>query len=341
MIKIFTLLNKEEWISYVGNSAEHDFYHTWHYHSLETAGDPVLFIYEESDTYIGFPLLQRKIPGSDYNDLTCVYGFSGPFSNKKIDEIDEELLENFKGAFNNFLIKEKYVSVFVRLHPFYKQQKLLEKFGGVHENGKTVVLDLSVPIDEQRKKYRQSTMDAIKHAWKRGFKVKDETNADGINTFVEIYTENMKRVGASSYYLFNEKYFSEILNTSEYEARLLTVYYNDIAIASTIITFTNGIIQAHLVGARAEYLHHSPTKFLADCITQIGREKGMKYYNLGGGLGFKNDKLFDWKCAFSDLHLDFKTWRYIANPEIYQKLLQDKGIEENAEVDFFPLYRYA
>ncbi len=341
MIKIFTLLNKEEWISYVSNSAEYDFYHTWHYHSLETAGDPVLFIYEELDTYIGFPLLQRKIPGSDYSDLTCVYGFSGPFSNKKIDEIDEELMENFKSAFNNFLVKEKYVSVFVRLHPFYKQQKLLEKFGGVHENGKTVVLDLSLPIDEQRKKYRQSTMDAIKHAWKKGFRIEDETNTAGIKTFVEIYTENMKRVGASNYYLFNEKYFSEILNTSEYDARLLTVYYNDTAIASTIIVFTNGIIQAHLVGTRAEYLHHSPTKFLADSITQIGREKGMKYYNLGGGLGFKNDKLFDWKCAFSDFHLDFKTWRYVANPEIYQKLLQDKGIEENAEVDFFPLYRYA
>ncbi|SEN46672.1 Acetyltransferase (GNAT) domain-containing protein [Mucilaginibacter gossypiicola] len=340
MIKIFTLLNKEEWISYVGNSAEYDFYHTWHYHSLETAGDPVLFVYEEADTYIGFPLLQRKIPGSDYCDLTCVYGFSGPFSNQKFDEIDEVLMENFKTAFSNFLVNEKYVSVFVRLHPFYKQQKLLEKFGGIHENGKTVVFDLSLTIDEQRKKYRQSTMDAIKHAWKRGFRVEDETNT-GLNTFVEIYTENMKRVGANSYYLFNEKYFSEILNTSEYEARLLTVYDKDIAIASTIISFTNGIIQAHLVGARAEYLHHSPTKFLADCITQIGREKGMKYYNLGGGLGFKNDKLFDWKCAFSDFHLDFKTWRYIANPEIYQKLLQDKGIEENAEVDFFPLYRYA
>ena len=341
MIKMLTLLNKEEWISYVGNSAEYDFYHTWHYHSLETAGDPVLFIYEEAGTYIGFPLLQRKIPGSDYSDLTCVYGFSGPFSNKKIDEIDEVLMENFKAAFSNFLISEKYVSVFARMHPFYKQQKLLEKFGGVHENGKTVVFDLSLSIDEQRSKYRQSTMDAIKHAWKKGFRVEDETNTQGISTFVEIYTENMKRVGASSYYLFNEKYFSEILNTSEYEARLLTVYDKDIAIASTIIAFTNGIIQAHLVGARAEYLHHSPTKFLADSITQIGREKGMKYYNLGGGLGFKNDKLFDWKCAFSDLHLDFKTWRYIANPEIYQKLLEDKGIEENIEVDFFPLYRYA
>ncbi|SDD75939.1 Acetyltransferase (GNAT) domain-containing protein [Mucilaginibacter pineti] len=341
MVKIFTLPNKEEWISYVGNAAEYDFYHTWHYHSLETAGTPVLFIYEQAETYIGFPLLRRKIPVSDYSDLTCVYGFSGPFSNKKFGEIDEVMMENFKTAFNNFLINEKYVSVFVRLHPFYKQQKLLEKFGGIHENGKTVVLDLSVTIDEQRKKYRQSTMDAIKHAWRKGFTIVDETNAAGMKTFVEIYTDNMKRVGATSYYMFNENYFSEILNTSEYEARILTVYYNDVSIASTIVTFTNGIIQAHLVGTRAEYLHHSPTKFLADYITQIGREKGMKYYNLGGGLGFKNDKLFEWKSAFSDLHLDFKTWRYIVNPEVYRKLLQDKGIEENTEVDFFPLYRYA
>jgi len=341
MTRIFSIHDKREWTFYVRNAAEYDFYHTWHYHSLETTGSPVLFVYQELDNYIAFPLLKREIPGSGYYDLSCVYGFSGPVSNQKIDRLGNAFMENFKKAFLTFLSDENYISVFTRMHPFYNQQHLLNKFGGVHENGKTVVIDLSESIEQQRQRYRQSAMDAIRHAWKKGFRVEEEKGPAALATFVEIYTESMKRLGASNQYLFNDRYFSNLCNTSEYDARILMVYDGDTVMSSTIITFTNGIIQAHLVGTRAEYLHQSPTKFLVDEITQIGRIEGMRYYNLGGGLGYKQDKLFDWKSAFSDQHIDFKSWRFIANPTVYQNLLDEKGIKENAEIDFFPLYRFA
>ncbi|MDB4923335.1 GNAT family N-acetyltransferase [Mucilaginibacter sp.] len=341
MTKKLTIHNRQEWRYYVRNAAEYDFYHTWHFHSLETSDIPILFVYEEDDDYIAFPLLQRDIPGSTYHDLTCVYGFSGPISNKIMEKVDEAFIDKFKTAFTRFLLKENYVSVFARMHPFYKQQVLLDKFGGVHENGKTVIIDLSVSIEDQRKQYTQSTMDAIKHAWKMGYHVKEENGPCAVATFVKIYTETMRRVGATDYYLFNEEYFNKILNTDEYDARIIMVYNGDTVMSSTIITFTNGIIQAHLVGTKAEYLHKSPTKFLVDEITRIGRKMGMKYFNLGGGLGFKHDRLFDWKASFSTQCLDFNTWRFIANPAIYKQLLDEKGIDENAEIDFFPLYRYA
>ena len=342
MIKLLTIHDKLEWTSYVQKAAEYDFYHTWHYHALETGeGIPLLFVYQEHDDYIAFPLLKRPIPGSDLYDLGSVYGYTGPFSNKKMDELGNSLKENFKHAFQDFLIDGKYVSVFTRMHPFFKQQLLLEKFGGIYENGRTVVIDLSESIEEQRNKYKQSTMDEIKHAWNKGFKVKQERGPEAIALFVKIYLENMNRVGASPYYFFNQEYFNKILNTPEYDARLITAYDGDIAICSTIIMFTNGIIQAHLIGTLNEYLHHSPAKFMADEISVLGRSLGMRYYNLGGGLGFKEDALFKWKLGFTEHCLDYKSWRYIANPTIYQELLDKKDIDKNANIDFFPLYRYA
>ena len=343
MIKLFTIHDRLEWTSYVHKAAEYDFYHTWHYHMLEpdTSGSPTLLVYQEQDNFIAFPFLKRVIPESDLFDLSCVYGYSGPFSNRKMEDLDDTFTENFKDAFLNFLSQEKYVSVFSRMHPFFKQQLLLEKFGGVHENGRTVVIDLSESIEEQHKKYRQSTMDAVKHAWKRGFKIKEETGPEAIELFTSIYTDNMKRVHASDYYFFNEEYFEKILNTPEYDARLLTAYDGDIAICSTIVMFTSGIIQAHLIGTRSGYEHHSPAKFMADEISVIGRVSGMSYYNLGGGLGFKEDALFKWKLGFTDHCLDFKSWRYIVNPAKYQELLDKKNIDKNADIDFFPLYRYA
>ena len=130
------------------------------------------------------------------------------------------------------------------------------------------------------------------------------------------------------------------MNTDEYDARIFMVYDGEKIMASTIVTFTKGIIQGYLVGTREEYRKFSPTKFLVDELSQLGKSLGMKYYNLGGGLGYKNDKLFYWKATFSDLHLPYQTWRYIADPAIYQSLLDQRGIDKDADVDFFPLYRY-
>ncbi|MGN6397860.1 MAG: GNAT family N-acetyltransferase [Mucilaginibacter sp.] len=341
MTKIITIRDRAEWTYYVQMAAEFDCYHTWHYNSLEKSGDPIMFVYQQHDDFIAVPLVARPVPGTIYSDLTCVYGFSGPISNKKMDDLDEHLADSFKSAFMIYLQEENYVSVFLRLHPFFEQGNLLERFGGVHDNGRVVVLDLSLSLEEQRQRYSPAVRAQIRKAWNRGFTVKEEKGPEAIDLFISIYMETMQRVDASEYYLFNHEYFHELYESEEYDTRVLIVYDGDEPIAGTMIMFTNGIIQAHLVGTRREYLKYSPTKFLVDEITQIGRRDGMRYMNLGGGLGFKEDSLLQWKLSFTDNTLGFKTWRYIANAPVYQLLLNEKGIDENTGVDFFPLYRYA
>ena len=340
MTKIITLRNRVEWAYYVENAAEFDCYHTWHYNSLNKDGNPLLFVYQQGDDFIAVPLVARLVPGTIYSDLTCVYGFAGPISNKKMDELDEQLAEGFKSAFIDYLQEENYISVFLRLNPFFKQDALLNKFGGVHNNGQTVVLDLSLSIEEQRRNYSESVRASVKKAWNRGFIVKEEKGPDAVALFVSIYTETMQRVEASDYYLFSQEYFQELFDSDEYDTRILTVYDGDKPIACTMIILTNGIIQAHLVGTRKEYLKYSPTKFLVDEITQLGRRLGMRYFNLGGGLGFKEDSLLQWKLSFTNNTLCFKSWRYIANKPLYQLLLNEKGIDDDPAIDFFPLYRY-
>ncbi|MGN6179174.1 MAG: GNAT family N-acetyltransferase [Mucilaginibacter sp.] len=339
MTKVLTLRDKQEWNAYILKAAEHDFYHSWHYHSLDTSGHPFLFIYENNDGFIGLPLIKRSIPGSIYYDLTCVYGYTGPFSNNAMEGIPEQLIDEFCAEFMQFLTRGGFVSVFVRLHPFYQQQRILQKLGGIHSNGLIVALDLSVDTQTQRARYRDSILPALKKAWKKGFFIKEEKGYEAVSTFIDIYLENMRRVGASDYYIFSEEQIFQLLATDEYDARMLMVYDGDTVIASTIVTFTKGIIQGYLVGTRDEYRKYSPVKFLVDEISLLGKSLGMKYYNLGGGLGYKEDSLFYWKATFSDLHLPYQTWRFIADPAVYQSLLDQRSIDKDTEVDFFPLYR--
>jgi len=340
MKRIIKLFEKEDWKYYVGNSLQYDFYHTWHYHSLDMVGEPLLFVYEEAGNYLAFPLIKRKIPGSKYFDLTSVYGYTGPISNQKFSELGTGFLENFNLSFMEFLAEDKIVSVFSRLHPFFDQRLALSKLGGIHSNGKTVAIDLTVPIEEQRKKYHRSLRGKINQLKRKGYEVRESAELEDLDIFANIYTENMKRIGATDSYLFPGSYFRALYNSDELNSKLLLVYLNNQAVSGAYIVCTNDIIQAHLLGTLTEYLSDSPAKLLTDEITVIGRRMGARYFHLGGGLNFKKDSLFEWKACFSELILDFSSWRYIAHPKVYDALLKMQKINPETDIDFFPLYRY-
>lgn len=340
MKKTFTLLEKEEWKNYVGHSLQHDFYHTWYYHSLDTSGSPLLFVYEEGDRYIAFPLVKRPVEDTGYADMTSVYGYTGPISNNRFEDLGSEFLDQFRASFLDFLKEGKFVSVFSRLHPFFDQHLSIESLGGIHANGKTIAIDLSLPIEEQRQKYPKRLREKIRQLKRKGYTVRESCTQEDIQTFAAIYTENMKRIGASDYYLFTPGYFSDLHHSDEFNSKVVLVEIDGQAVCGAFIVCTNDIIQAHLLGTRTAYLPDSPAKLLTDEITLIGRDMGAKFFHLGGGLNFKQDSLFEWKACFSDLILDFSSWRYIADPPVYESLLQEVQIDKNTAIDFFPLYRY-
>ena len=336
---LITTNEKEEWTKYVTNSLIYDFYHTWYYHSLDKSGKPCLFVYEEGDIYIALPFLQRPINESISFDLTSVYGYAGPISNIDFGEMTEGLKENFKKAFNKFLLMEQNICVFSRLHPFINQQVLLKEIGGIYANGKTVAIDLTIPLEAQRAKYRKSTFEGIKRLRRKGYYVKEAESVDDIKTFVEIYAENMKRIGALDYYLFDEQYFINLLKAEEFRSKLVLVYLGDKAICGSVYTSTNSIVEGHLIATLTDHIKESPAKLLIDEISLIGRKSNMKYFHLGGGVGGSEDSLFNWKAGFSDLFLDFKTWRYVANEDAYNLLVEQRVTELEPAADFFPLYR--
>jgi len=334
-----SLNQKNEWIKYVNRAAEYDFYHTWHYHTLAKEGEAILYIYTEEENFIAIPLLKRAIPNSNYFDLHSVYGFTGPISNIPYNEIREDFIENFKGFFLEFLKKENFVSIFSRLHPFFNQPKIIEKFGGLFDNGKTVAIDLQQPLEMQLKKFRACSLKAIRNCRNLGFELREQKTQQEIAAFAAIYQENMKRINAHDFYLFDEQYFTRLIQTDQYNCKLLLIYNGDEIVSGSVTMFTKGIIQAYLMGTKTTYLCNSPAKFLVNEICLLGRSLGMKYFNLGGGLGFKEDSLYDWKRGFSDLILDYKSWRYIVDPAKYNSMVLKSGNQNNYSIDFFPLYR--
>lgn len=335
--KYKVITEPESWIDYLKKSIRYDVYHTLHYHRLDKRGEPMLFVYEQGDTFIALPLLKRKIEDDGYFDFTSSYGYSGPISNKKLDNLGNDFIAQFCYLFGDFLHHNRAISVFSRLNPFINQRVVLDKIGGIQNNGKTIYIDLTQSLDEQRNRYDKRLYRQIRQLRKKGYLIKYADTVREVFLFTDMYNKNMHRLNADQSYFFDETYFFELLKSTEFNCRLLAIYDGNEMICGAIIMWSDGVIRNHLSATAESHTQFSPSKLLTDEISIIGRGLGMKFFHLGGGVGGREDSLFKFKLSFSDQLLEDYIWCYIADQRIYNHLVEQKNINGNSS--YFPLYR--
>lgn len=331
--------NKIEWVSYIERALIYEAYHTWHYHSLNTEGEPLLFVFEMAHIFIALPLIKRYIPNTNYFDLTSVYGYTGPVSNVDFSELGPSTIQKFKSEFISFMRKENCICVFSRLHPFLNQDLLLEHIGGVQGNGDTIYMDLNRSPDEQIANYHPRLARQIRQLRNAGFVIKEASGKTEIKAFADIYNENMDRLNASSNYYFTEAYFEELLNSTEFSAKLILIYKEDEITSGAIVFLSGHIIRNHLSATATKYLGESPSKLLTDEISSVGRLNKSGIFHLGGGVGGKEDSLFKFKNYFSNLRKKDSIWCYINNQQVYNELALQVEDSVDPSSNFFPAYR--
>lgn len=339
----FLVINVDDsrWNDFIINTLQYDFYHSQSYHLLEKEEEAVLFVSKFDDSFIAIPLVIRSIPGSDLKDCTSVYGYCGPVSNIKFDDLHPDAIKQFNNGLNSFFLERNIISSFSRLHPLFPfQEKIFQDFGEVVPLNKTVAIDLNQPADNQRLNYRKSTRVHIRKALESGITVRRTSDSEDLDKFIAIYYENMQRVNANSRYYFSRDYFRNFMNASDFMSVLLVAEKEDEIIAGVIVTICNGIMQYHISGTRNEMLIFSPMKLLFDRARIYANEMGCTYCHLGGGYGNENDSLFKFKTNFSKNLFEFKVWRKIVNPEAYNELVARKFGDKIPSSDYFPLYRY-
>jgi hypothetical protein len=335
----FTVKNRKEWDSYVNKSLLHDVFHSWTYHSLNTDGDPLLFVYQEADIFIALPVVKRKIVGTDFYDMTSVYGYCGPILNVSTSEISKNTLTSFKTAFKSFMTEENAICIFSRLHPFINQCHLLENIGGIVENGTTLYMDLSTSIEDQRSGYEKRLFRQVRQLRQKGYLIKEAGDIGEIRAFIDIYHKNMDRLHATPQYYFDEKYFTSLLKLEGFENKLLLIYDGTVLACGAVVLLSDNIIRNHLSATAPDYLNESPSKLLTDEISMVGRRLGKKIFHLGGGVGGKEDSLFEFKKRFSNLQVKDHIWRYVNDPETYNTIVAKAGPNIDMQSSYFPLYR--
>ena len=336
-LTVHSVSDRDQWIVSLAEVGEHDFVHTYDFHRLSQSngeGVPLMFVVRSDNgkACACWPLLSRSIPGTDYHDLTSVYGYAGPiFSDSSSSDrcVDLMILR---------MREEGYVSLFSRMHPLFINDLLNETSKGLRL-GDVVILPIA-PTDNVLLTYRGSHRREILSSRRNGVEIVVSADASDLPKFIDIYQSAMAELGASDYYYFNESYFEQLCASSDFKVLIVSAIYEGVYIASSLFIVVGKVMQYYLSGTVSEYRKYSPSKAIIAKAHEIAISMGCDNLVLGGGVGSKIDPLFKFKQGFSDYSLPFYVKKEVLNHDLYVELVLAAG-NEKSDSGYFPLYRLA
>src|SRR5690606_2392049 len=335
MFKFEVIEDNSKWSEIIKQADVYDFHHTAYFHKIDTEFPSKLLYFSDAENFIALPIIIRPIEGTEYFDITSVYGYAGPVYRFDKDYEEKELVAFFQSSFRLFCKEQNIVSVFSRLHPLIEQKNILPELGNIVDLNKTVSIDLTLSADEQRKVFRKSLKSELNQLRRKEIEVKEAIRKEEIDQFIAIYYETMDRVNATPNYYFSKEYFYEFLNNTDFNSKLIVAVKDKKVIAGAIFKLTDKIMQYHLAGTTEEFIKETPMKLILDEARLLGNETSAESLHLGGGVGgHDDDSLFRFKSGFSKNFKQFSVWKFIVDQEIYDELSETKE-----KSNFFPLYR--
>lgn len=301
---------------------------------------PTAFYASEGTNFCLIPLLRRTLPAqlgapASWSDAVSPYGYSSALFSG-----DAGWALRAVSALIRACAESGIISVFIRVHPLLATPVgVLESAGIRVLHGSTVYVDLTLPAEELNAQLRKCHRVEIRRLRDRNFKVIiDDWSL--LEEFMQIYWAGMQRLDADQYYFFPADYFYDLRSSLGPLLHLLSVIGPDSSVAAAaLFTETDGIVQYHLSGTAQAYRHCAPSKLMIEHAITWAKSAGNRILHLGGGVGSRNDGLYEFKAGFSSLRSPFYTWRLISDPERYSTLADAAGASGTPADEFFPAYR--
>ena len=322
--------------------ARHDLYHVPEYVALDArlaGGEPAAFCYQEGERHLLLPLIVRPVPGTGLHDAVSPYGYPAPVCDETATE-DGEFWRRACGAFAGTLRERGIVTAFVRLHPLLPARlDALAETGTLVRHGETASMDLTVSVEEMWRQTRGDHRNHINRARRAGTTVVFD-DWSRLAEWVEVYHDNMRRVGASPYYFFTYEHLAALHEAVGDRMHLAVAIEDGEVVGGNTFFEHHGILTGYVSSTRRARNRYAD-ELLYDEVRRWGKNRGATVFHLGGGRGGRNDSLFSYKAGFSPVRHPFHTWRVVADEEAYRRLLAERvpGADPDDRSGTFPSYR--
>jgi hypothetical protein len=332
----------------------HDIFHTALYHrvpALGVSGTPEAFLFQENDQTFLWPYYRAPIPAAPgYFDVNSAYGYPGP-----VGRGSQPFFQRAWHALLDHWRKTGVVSVFTRFNPLLQNVALLDGVtdlsgepaaASIRELGLTVSVDLTLTPDEQLRRYQKRLRQTIRKLYDQGFTVSEDPALQHLPDFVRMYNQTMARLMSRPEYRLELDWFEQFRAALGPHLRLLVCRHEGRLAAADLVLAYGPFVHSHFTGTCDEFVHLSPSKLLLDFTRVWGTEIGARSMHLGGGLGARQDSLFESKSRYSPLTHPFHIGAWTLNRAVDAELsaahaahLTALGVDP-AAVTFFPFYRY-
>ena len=351
MLSTFTVDELTKWNAIVKEYERYDVYYLANYtkaFKVHGDGEPILFHYEDRNVKAINVTMKRdiahdkkfknKLPTNTFYDLATPYGYGGLLIE---GSKTTTTLHALAAEYNSFCAREGIVSEFVRFHPVLRNAEDAKSLYDVLELGKTITVPLTSPHDiwnslsSNKKRW-------VKKAREAGVEVYLGREPALFEEFKRMYEQTMTKNNAQDYYFFREAFYQSVLQELRDHSLIFYAVYKNRKVAMVLALYGNGQIHHHLSASNQAFHHLAPTNLLMYEIAQWGSENGFESFHMGGGVGSKEDSLYQFKQGFNkNSKTHFSIGKKIFNEEVYNRLVEMRKIEEGFDESalFFPLYR--
>jgi len=324
------------------------------FYAHKMSGEPVLVTYGDEENYIVHPLVLRRINDLPFcssepvlYDAISPWYHGGPSARLADRSLEDKLYRNFLSEFGGYCRASGIVAEFVRLFPLMGNHLPLEGLVPIKAIGATVHVDLSQTREELWTGFERSCRKNIKRAQASGVEVRMSQDKADIGLFNRVYTDFLDRKESDPFYYFSDESLEELFDLVGDGATLFFATYQGEILAANMVVHKYDIAEDYLRGAYVDDWRIRPNNIILYHIILWARDKGYKYFNIGGGRGGQVDDQFRFKATFSRLHADFLVYSQVHNQAAYDELCNQKmeydkqhGVAPGSP-DFFPAYRSA
>jgi serine/alanine adding enzyme len=316
------------WDALLAEGGVHDIYFLRDYveaSCLIEAGRPTYLCASGEKGAVAFACIVRDDPV----DVTTPYGCGGPVALGP-----EAPVEQFWQLYEVWCRQRGVVTSFLRFHPLLGNQR--EARLHVERLGRTVDWRLDPTID------LRSAMDkhhrrVIRKAEREGLETRIEERPASLDQFVGLYEQTMRRNRAADFYLFPAAYWRALHGSLGRWLVRVEVRRGVELHASLLLFAAWPWVHYHLGASSDEGRTLGASHLALFAAARWGQERGYERFHLGGGVGGREDSLFEFKRRFyPGRFAECAIGKAVHDPARYREL---SGSDPAALHGYFPAYR--
>lgn len=352
MLEIINGVEANKWDYYVD---QFDMKAFWKFGYLQTdlsEGEAEAAILKDERGIVFYPYKKRKISAewipayinNLFYDITTPYFFGGPIIRAEA-HMEEQLLADFRLAFDSYCVDNRIVTEFVKLHPIHSNVTLLSKYLDVQKKGFNICMFLDPNHNEEQllQSYQSTNRNRIRKARFNDIVIKIDDKGQFITEFSKIYNHTMDRNQASPiYYQYDLKYLLNLHKQLPDNSLFFYAIYEDQIVSFELLLYDEVSAYFFLGGTYSEFLNKCSNNLLKHEIALWLQNRGVFTYLLGGGVS-PNDGMIHYKKTFApkqenivDTYVGSKIHHVTVHNELSKLRLQ---LAPDLNKEYFPIYR--